>query len=92
MNKDTKYDTNNVVDGLCYAAVGRLMAEHIERMHPAVISQAVESKAVQTLEAIRCVLENDRLDDQDCYKRIDNLVQLFFQELEIRIDRHGEAN
>ena len=46
MNKDTKYDTNNVVDGLCYAAVGRLMAEHIERMHPAVISQAVESKAV----------------------------------------------
>ena len=92
MNKDTKYDTNNVVDGLCYAAVGRLMAEHIERMHPAVISQAVESKAVQTLEAIRCILENDRLSDPECVQRVENLVRLFFQELDIKIERAGRPD
>ena len=78
--------------GLYYAVVGQMVVEHMERVHPTVLSHAMETRAVQTLEAIRCVLENDRLDDQDCYKRIDNLVQLFFQELEIRIDRHGEAN
>ena len=86
---NSEYD---IPTALCHAAVGKIVMEHMERLHPAVISSAVESRAVQTLEAIRCVLENDRLDDQDCYKRIDNLVQLFFQELEIRIDRHGEAN
>lgn len=90
MNKDTEYDTNSVVDGLCYAAVGKLMAEHIERMHPAVISQAVESKAVQTLEAIRCVLENGRLNDEACCERVEKLVRLFHQELGVKIDRHNE--
>lgn len=91
MNKDTKYDINNVVDGLCYAAVGKLMVDHIERMHPAVISQAVESKAVQTLEAVRCVLENGRLNDEECCERVENLVRLFFQELSIKIDRHNKT-
>ena len=56
MNKDTNYSVSNVVDGLCCAAVGKLMISHMERTHPAVISQAVESKAVQTLEAIRYIL------------------------------------
>lgn len=90
MNKDTKYDIKNVVDGLCYAAVGKLMVDHIERVHPAVISQAVESKAVQTLEAIRCVLENGRLTDEECCERVENLVRLFHQELGIKIDRRNE--
>lgn len=76
---------------LCYAAVGKIVLDHMERVHPAVISQAVESRAVHTLEAIRCVLENDRLSDPECVQRVENLTRLFFQELDIKIDRHGEA-
>ena len=72
---------------LCHAAVGKLVLDHMERLHPAVISQAVESQAVQTLEAIRCVLENGRLNDEECCERVEKLVRLFFQELEIPIDR-----
>lgn len=75
---------------LYYAAVGKLVLEHIDRMHPTVISQAVENRAVQTLEAIRCVLENGRLNDLECCERVENLVRLFFQELDIKIDRHNE--
>ena len=73
MNKDTNYSANNVVDGLCYAAVGKLIISHMERTHPTVISQAVESKAVQTLEAIRCILENDRLTGRLClFKKVEH--------------------
>lgn len=72
---------------LCHAAVGKLVLDHMERLHPAVIAQAVESQAVQTLEAIRCVLENGRLNDEECCERVEKLVRLFFQELEIPIDR-----
>ncbi len=74
---------------ICHAAVGKMVLDHMERIHPAVISQAVESQAVQTLEAIRCVLENDRLSDPECVRRVENLVRLFFQELDIKIERAG---
>lgn len=74
---------------LNYTAVGKIVMDHMQRVHPAIISAAVESQAVQTLEAIRCVLNNDRLDDPECYQRIDSLVTLFFQELDIKTSRHS---
>ena len=77
---------------LRHAAVGKLVLDHMERLHPAVISQAVESQAVQTLEAIRCILENDRLSDPECVQRVENLVRLFFQELDIKIERAGRPD
>ena len=77
---------------LCHAAVGKLVLDHMEGLHPAVISQAVESQAVQTLEAIRCILENDRLSDPECVQRVENLVRLFFQELDIKIERAGRPD
>ena len=77
---------------LCHAAVGKLVLDHMERLHPAVIAQAVESQAVQTLEAIRCILENDRLSDPECVQRVENLVRLFFQELDIKIERAGRPD
>ena len=77
---------------LCHAAVGKLVLDHMERLHPAVISQAVESQAVQTLEAIRCILENDRLSDPECVQRVENLVRMFFLELDIKIERAGRPD
>ena len=77
---------------LCHAAVGKLVLDHMERLHPAVISQAVESQAVQTLEAIRCILENDRLSDPECVQRVEKLVQLFYQELNVKIERQGGSD
>ena len=74
---------------LYQAVVGKMVLEHMERVHPTVISQAVENRAVQTLEAIRCVLENDRLSDPECVQRVENLIRLFYQELDIKIGRGG---
>lgn len=94
MNKNTKVvsdqNTNSIPHGLYYAAVGKIVLDHMERLHPAVISQAVESQAVHTLEAIRCILENDRLTDPECVQRIEKLIHLFFRELDVKIDRHNE--
>lgn len=77
---------------LYHAVVGKLVLEHMERVHPAVISQAVENRVVQTLEAIRCVLENDRLSDPECVQRVENLIRLFYQELDIKIERQRDPD
>ena len=74
---------------LYHAVVGRMVLEHMERLHPSVISSAVESRAVQTLEAIRCILENNRLSDPECVQRVDGLIRLFYQELDIKIERQS---
>jgi hypothetical protein len=66
-----------------------MVLEHMERVHPTVISQAVENRAVQTLEAIRCILENNRLSDPECVQRVDGLIRLFYQELDIKIERQS---
>lgn len=75
---------------LYHAAVSKMEPDRMARVHPAVISKAVENQAVQTLEAVRCILENDRLNDVECCERVENLVRLFFQELGVRINRHNE--
>ena len=77
---------------LYHAVVGRMVLEHMERVHPTVISQAVENRAVQTLEAIRCILENNRLSDPECVQRVDGLIRLFYQELDIKIERQSGSD
>ena len=77
---------------LYHAVVGRMVLEHMERVDPTVISQAVENRAVQTLEAIRCILENNRLSDPECVQRVDGLIRLFYQELDIKIERQSGSD
>lgn len=55
-----------------------------------IIQQTMEKLAVQTLEAIRSVLEDQSYDDPECFERVDALVMLFFRKLEVKIDRHNE--
>ena len=75
---------------LYQAELGKMVLDYVGQIDPTVIEKAMESRAVQTLEAIRCVLENDRLSDPDCVRRVENLIRLFFQELDLKINRHNE--
>lgn len=47
--------------------------------------------AVQTLEGIRCVLENGRLGNEDCCRRIEHLIRLYYRELGIKIACFGDS-
>lgn len=85
-------DRNSVANSLCCAALGKTILDYTGRLHPAVLQHAIESRAVQTLEAIRCILDNGTLDDPECFKRIDRLIGLFYQELDIKINRHNELD
>lgn len=80
----------NVPIALYHAELGHMVSAYVERIHPAVIESAIEKRAVRTLEAIRQILEDDALDDPECFQRIDALVSLYHRELNIPIDRHSE--
>ena len=39
----------------------------------------IDSRAVQILEEIREVLDDDTLDDPDCFERIEKIVKIFYK-------------
>ena len=71
-----------------YIALDTINAEKKQE----IIQNVRESRAVRTLEAIRCILENDKFSDPECFERIDSLVMLFFKELDVKINRHNELD
>lgn len=82
---------NLIPTALYHAAVGKMVLDHVGQIDPTVIEKAMESRAVQTLEAMRRILENDSYTDLECFEIIDTLVMQFFKELEVKIDRHSES-
>lgn len=81
-----------VPTGLYHAELGKMVMEYVGRIHPTVIENAMESRAIRTLEAIRQVLEDDSYGDPECVQQVDDLIQLFFQELDIKIERQKDRN
>ena len=47
----------------------------------------IDSRALQILEEIRAILEDDTIDDPDCFERIDRIVSLYNKN-DIGTDRH----
>ena len=41
------------------------------------IFSETESKAMQILEEIRCVLDDEALNDRECFQRIESIVSVF---------------
>lgn len=81
---------DNISAALYHAALGKMVLDYVGGIHPTVMERAMESRAVQTLEAIRRILQDERFSDPECFEVVDTLVMQFFKELEIDIDRHTE--
>lgn len=83
--------TEDIPTALYHAALGRMVLDYVKREDTEAIRQAMESRAVSTLEEIRRILDDDTLNDAECFYKIDELVMLFFRALEVRTQRHQEA-
>lgn len=82
----------DIPHALYHAPLGKLVVDYIGQIHPTVIEEAMESRSVRTLEAIRQILQDNRYTDPECFEVIDELVIQFFQDLEVRFDRHSELD
>lgn len=86
---DLDYDAPTA---LYFSAVEKMVLEYMEKIPAIDIEKAMERKAISTLEKIRCILNDDTLNDTDCFYKIDELIMLFFRELEVRTNRHWELD
>ena len=77
MNRDYRdypasiWDAIGDVDqGICCAALGGVVWDFVSHLTPAQLLAAMDSAALETLRAIRDILEDDTLEDPECVQRI----------------------
>lgn len=69
-----------VSESLAAQAIGQAVLDNLDRES---LARAVNAAALELLEEIRVILNDERLDDRECFHRIDKLVSAF--------DRRGIA-
>ena len=60
------------------AAIGTLILKYVQALSPELLSQAAESEAMKLISEIQAVLDDESLDDPACFRRIDGIVDAFF--------------
>ncbi len=74
-------------DELYARAIGWEVLEYLRKEHPGSVADEIEGDALCILEKIRTVLNDDTLDDPECFERIDAIVRIFYAN-GISTDRH----
>ena len=75
--------------GICCAALGGVVWDFVSHLTPAQLLAAMDSAALETLRAIRDILEDDTLEDPECVQRIDAILSAFYLKLGAEVHRRG---
>lgn len=69
---------SHTYEALVAQAIGREVLRYLRQEEPLKrIAEESESKAVQVLREIQAVLDDDTLEDPECFQRIDAIVDLY---------------
>lgn len=68
----------SICDELYARSIGWSIMMWLKEEHPEVLPRDVECDAIHVLEKIKTILDDNTLDDPDCYKRIDRVVRTFY--------------
>ena len=60
-------------------AVGNAVTQYLDKLGPGELAQVINSQAMKLIQQIREILDDDTLDDEACFRRIDALVTAFYK-------------
>lgn len=69
-----------IEDELYARALGWEVLRYIRQNEDKVqtLEREIEHDALQVLEQIRCILDDNALDDPECFRRVERIVQTFY--------------
>lgn len=85
MNMD-EYNAE-VMRELYEKALGIEVVKYMETLHPERMAPIMESQAVMLLAKIKAILDDDAIEDPECFYRIDAIVNAFHSK-GLFVDRH----
>jgi len=65
-------------DELYARSIGWSVLTWLKAEHQEVLPYSIEGDAARVLEKIKTILDDDTLDDPDCFQRIDRIVRTFY--------------
>lgn len=68
----------SVQDELYARTIGWEVLNYLRREHPEEIAKEIEGNALRILEKIQTVLNDNTLDDPECFHRIEMIVKTFY--------------
>lgn len=68
----------SIQDELYARAIGWEVLTYLKQKHPEDIVKEVERDALYILEKIQTILNDETLNDSDCYEKIELIVQTFY--------------
>ena len=68
----------SIQDELYARAIGWEVLNYLKREHPGEVAQKIEGDALRVLEKIQMILNDDDLDDSDCFEWIELIVKTFY--------------
>ncbi len=77
----------NIAKNLYKNALGELAVKYLESLEPQEIRPLAESEAVKLIAEIQGILNDETLEDPECFRRIDAIVDAFHAR-GIPTDRH----
>ena len=75
--------------GSAVPPTGGVVWDFVSHLTPAQLLAAMDSAALETLQAIRDILEDDTLEDPECVQRIDAIFSAFYLKLGAEVHRRG---
>ncbi len=77
---------------LCCTVLGKMAAEYVGGLNAEVLSKSTEYLAVQMLEHIYHILEDQTRNDSSCLQCIEDIMSEYYRTIHLRSSRHQEMD
>ena len=79
-----------VPEAIFHCNLGRQLAEYTKRLDWGDFMDGMGIYAVRILDRIYNVIEDDSLTDPECFEKIERIIRIFYEELDLSTKRHNE--
>lgn len=81
-----------VQEGLLYVTIGKAVVQYAEQLKGSLLRETMHDEAVSILAEIYRMLQDPELDDEACMERIESILMLYAQRLDLLPQRHAEQD
>lgn len=79
-----------IKDELYARAIGWQVLDYLRSEHTGEVAKEIEGDALRILEKIQTILNDETLDDPECFERIELIVKVFYTN-GLSTDRHDQG-
>ena len=86
-----EHEERQLAEAFYSRVIGKEIVNWVKEYEPQLLAEKTESEAIALIKKIKRILDDETLNDSDCYLRIDEIVSAFCQ-AGLDTDRHWKSD